>query len=160
MPIGIPMTWFTSGRRMPTAWANRLRNGWERDLRVLPGFSERIRRPCADAGRHDHDLSAPRMTALGTGEQRRTPWANAPAVARRAPAPPAPQRRRPVRRRPRVVDGLAAAAGLGLGVTVALAVTSETAGSLSAPGGIAIALGRLTGLLAAYAMVVVVLLVA
>jgi len=42
------------------------------DLRVLPGFSERIRRPGADAGRHDHDLLAPRMIALGTGEQRRT----------------------------------------------------------------------------------------
>ena len=42
----------------------------------------------------------------------------------------------------------------------ASSVTAETAGSLSAPGGIATALGRLTGLLAAYAMVVVVLLVA
>jgi DMSO/TMAO reductase YedYZ heme-binding membrane subunit len=59
-----------------------------------------------------------------------------------------------------VVDALAGAAGIGLGVTVGLAVTAESAGSLSAPGGVATALGRLAGLLAAYAMVVVVLLVA
>jgi predicted ferric reductase len=69
-------------------------------------------------------------------------------------------RRRPARQRPVVVDVLAAAAGIGLGITIGLAVTAESAGSLSAPGGIATALGRLTGLLAAYAMVVVVLLVA
>jgi ferredoxin-NADP reductase/DMSO/TMAO reductase YedYZ heme-binding membrane subunit len=59
-----------------------------------------------------------------------------------------------------VVDVLAAAAGIGLGVTIGLEVTAESAGSLGAPGGIATALGRLSGLLAAYAMVVVVLLVA
>jgi predicted ferric reductase len=59
-----------------------------------------------------------------------------------------------------VVDVLAAAAGIGLGITIGLEVTAESAGSLSASGGVATALGRLTGLLAAYAMVVVVLLVA
>jgi ferredoxin-NADP reductase/DMSO/TMAO reductase YedYZ heme-binding membrane subunit len=69
-------------------------------------------------------------------------------------------RRRPARQRPVVVDLLAALAGLGLGITLALAISAESAGSLGAPGGIATALGRLTGLLAAYAMVVVVLLVA
>ena len=73
---------------------------------------------------------------------------------------PAAARLRPPRPRPVVVDVLAAAAGIGLGVTIGLEVTAESAGSLSAPGGVAIALGRLTGLLAAYAMVVVVLLVA
>src|SRR3954462_1134621 len=74
-----------------------------------------------------------------------------------------PERRprlRPPRQRPVIVNVLAAAAGIGLGVTVGLAVTAESAGSLSAPGGIAIALGRLAGLLAAYAMVIGVLLVA
>src|SRR3954462_12067720 len=74
-----------------------------------------------------------------------------------------PERRprlRPPRQRPVIVNVLAAAAGIGLGVTVGLAVTAESAGSLSAAGGIATALGRLTGLLAAYAMVIVVLLVA
>jgi predicted ferric reductase len=70
------------------------------------------------------------------------------------------KRRRPAPRRPLVVNALAGAAGIGLGVTIALAVTAESAGSLRGPGGIAIALGRLSGLLAAYAMVVVVLLVA
>src|SRR3954470_130535 len=73
---------------------------------------------------------------------------------------PGVPRRRPARQRPVVVDVLGAAAGIGLGLTVGLAVAAESAGSLSAPGGIATALGRLTGLLAAYAMVVVVLLVA
>src|SRR3954471_9405086 len=84
-------------------------------------------------------------------------WRDAPARARAAVAP---DRRRPARQRPAVADVLAAAAGIGLGVTIGLAVTAESTGSLSAPGGIATALGRLTGLLAAYAMVVVVLLVA
>src|SRR4051812_32782552 len=77
-----------------------------------------------------------------------------PRVLARAP------RRRPARRRPVVIDVLAAAAGIGLGITIGLAVTAESAGSLGAAGGVATALGRLTGLLAAYAMVVVVLLVA
>src|SRR4051812_11645309 len=86
-------------------------------------------------------------------------WAGAPSSPR-VPTAVAPARRRPPRRRPVVVEVLAAAAGLGLGITIALAITAESAGSLAAPGGIATALGRLAGLLAAYAMVVVVLLVA
>jgi predicted ferric reductase len=72
----------------------------------------------------------------------------------------AQRRRRPAQRRPLVVDALAAVAGVGLGITIALGISSESAGSLQAPGGIATAIGRITGLLAAYAMVVVVLLVA
>ena len=68
---------------------------------------------------------------------------------------PQPRRQRPV-----VVDILAALAGLGLGITIALGISAESAGSLSAPGGLATAIGRITGLLAAYAMVIVVLLVA
>jgi predicted ferric reductase len=59
-----------------------------------------------------------------------------------------------------VVDVLAALAGLGLGITIALGITAESAGSLGAPGGVATAIGRMAGLLAAYAMVIVVLLVA
>src|SRR4051794_35978092 len=86
-------------------------------------------------------------------------WSDAPALPRPTVAD-MPPRRRPARRRPVVVDVLAAAGGIGLGVTIGLAVTAESAGSLSAPGGIAIGPGRLTGLLAAYAMVIVVLLVA
>jgi ferredoxin-NADP reductase/DMSO/TMAO reductase YedYZ heme-binding membrane subunit len=59
-----------------------------------------------------------------------------------------------------VVNVLGALAGLGFGVTLALGVSAESAGSLSAPGGVATAAGRLAGLAAAYAMVVVVVLVA
>ncbi|HEY6761444.1 MAG TPA: ferredoxin reductase family protein [Baekduia sp.] len=91
-------------------------------------------------------------------------------AATAAPAPaPAPavervlaprRRRRPARQRPRVVDALAAVAGLGLGATLALGVNAESAGSLRAAGGLATAGGRLAGLAAAYAMVVVVVLVA
>jgi predicted ferric reductase len=86
-------------------------------------------------------------------------WAGASSLPA-SPAVASPGRRRPARRRPRVVDLLAAAAGIGLGITIGLAVSAESAGSLGAPGGVATALGRLAGLLAAYAMVVVVLLVA
>jgi ferredoxin-NADP reductase/DMSO/TMAO reductase YedYZ heme-binding membrane subunit len=97
------------------------------------------------------------MTTIDTAERPRRLWRD---VAPSTPPEPAAPRRRPARRRPLVVDVLAAAAGIGLGITVGLAVTAESTGSLSAAGGIATALGRLAGLLAAYAMVVVVLLVA
>jgi DMSO/TMAO reductase YedYZ heme-binding membrane subunit len=59
-----------------------------------------------------------------------------------------------------VVDVLAGVAGLGRGITLALGVAAESAGSLRAAGGAATAAGRLAGLAAAYAMVVVVVLVA
>jgi predicted ferric reductase len=85
----------------------------------------------------------------------------APEIAAPAPAVAVERgRRRPPRPRPVVVDVLAALGGLGLGITVALGISAESAGSLAAPGGTATAIGRITGLLAAYAMVVVVLLVA
>jgi len=70
------------------------------------------------------------------------------------------RRRLPARPRPLVVDGIAALAGLGLGITLALGIAAESAGSLRADGGIATAAGRLTGLAAAYGMIVVVVLVA
>src|SRR3954447_1496846 len=82
-------------------------------------------------------------------------WVQEP-VALARPA----RRRRPARPQPAFADVLAGMAGLGLGITLALAVGAESAGSLRAPGGVATALGRLTGLVAAYAMVVVVVLVA
>lgn len=71
--------------------------------------------------------------------------------------------RRPARRARagrRGADALLALAGLGLGITIALSVTAETESSLSATGGVATAAGRLTGLVAAYGMLLVVLLVA
>ena len=69
-------------------------------------------------------------------------------------------RRLPAAGRPAVVQALATLAGLGLGVTLALGVSAESAGSLKAAGGLATAAGRLAGLAAAYAMVVVVVVVA
>jgi predicted ferric reductase len=81
-----------------------------------------------------------------------------PTTVRPHPARPARVRRLPARRRPLAVDALAAAAGLGLGITFALAVDSETASALRAAGGLATALGRVAGMLAGYAMVVTILL--
>lgn len=80
--------------------------------------------------------------------------------ARERDVAPRRARRRPARQRPVLVQVLAALAGLGLGITIALGISAESAGTLSAPGGVSTAIGRVTGLLAAYAMVVVVLLVA
>src|SRR3954451_14690192 len=103
------------------------------------------------------------MSSVQAPERPISLWRDPPAPP---PARPHPRvlarapRRRPARRRPVVVDVLAAAAGIGLGITIGLAVAAESAGSLGAAGGIATALARLTGLLAAYAMGVVVLLVA
>jgi ferredoxin-NADP reductase/DMSO/TMAO reductase YedYZ heme-binding membrane subunit len=117
-------------------------------------------------------LSAPNLWADPPPEPRRsggratTPRrraARAPAPAP-TPGPAAPRqrgrRRRPARPRRVVVDVLAGLAGLGLGITIALAVSAESSGSLQAAGGVATALGRLAGLVAAYAMLVVVVLVA
>lgn len=60
----------------------------------------------------------------------------------------------------RVVSSVVWLVGLGLGVTVALAVSSESLGSIAAPGGLATAMGRLTGLVGTYLMLVALLLVA
>jgi predicted ferric reductase len=93
----------------------------------------------------------------------------APTALRRAggPAPigsaaraPSRRRRLPATPRRRVVDVLAGLAGIGLGAVIALGVSAESSGSLSATGGPMTAAGRVTGLVAMYAMVVVVLLVA
>jgi ferredoxin-NADP reductase/DMSO/TMAO reductase YedYZ heme-binding membrane subunit len=73
---------------------------------------------------------------------------------------PSPARRLPAPGRPLIVSILAALAGLGLGITLALGITAESAGLLRAPGGLLTAGGRLAGLTAGYAMVVVVVLVA
>jgi predicted ferric reductase len=96
------------------------------------------------------------------------------AAAMSGPPPPAEQlvprewkpfvaartrgRSRPQASRPVVADLLAALAGIGLGISIALAITAESSGSLRAAGGVLTALGRGTGLLSAYAMAIVVLL--
>jgi predicted ferric reductase len=61
--------------------------------------------------------------------------------------------------RNRTVQWLAALAGFGLIVTLVLALAAESAGTLAAPGGVATALGRLTGLVGTYLMLVAVVLV-
>jgi ferredoxin-NADP reductase len=83
-----------------------------------------------------------------------------PGQGRHGAAGARPRRRLPEPGRPVVVDVLAVLAGLGFGLTLALGIASESLGSLRAAGGLATAAGRLTGLAAAYAMVVVVVLVA
>jgi predicted ferric reductase len=77
-----------------------------------------------------------------------------------APPPTVSSPRQQTAPRRLTADVLAGLAGLGLGITVALTVVAETAGSLAAPGGLATFAGRLTGMVAAYAMLVTVLLVA
>ena len=58
----------------------------------------------------------------------------------------------------RSVDFVAAIAGIGLGVTIAMGVTAESWSALNAPGGWATAAGRITGLTGTYLMLIVVLL--
>src|SRR3954469_22673335 len=99
------------------------------------------------------------MSAVETTRPRESLWADHSDPVPSA-VPERALRRRPARRRPVVVDVLAATAGLGLGVTVGLAVIGEGSGAMRARGGVATAAGRLAGLVAAYAMVIVVLLVA
>jgi ferredoxin-NADP reductase/DMSO/TMAO reductase YedYZ heme-binding membrane subunit len=70
------------------------------------------------------------------------------------------RRRRPAPPSRRAANAIAGIAGLGLAVTLALGVSAESSGSLAAAGGVATFLGRLAGLLAAYGMLIVVLLIA
>jgi predicted ferric reductase len=65
-------------------------------------------------------------------------------------------RARPRRGRPIVADVLAAVAGLGLGITVALGIEAQSVTSISTLPGVLTAAGRMTGLLSAYAMLVTV----
>ena len=72
-----------------------------------------------------------------------------------------PSRRRPGHT-PRnwIGDACLGVAGLGFGATLALVVTEETRGSLSAPGGLLIAGGRLAGFSGAYLLLIMVVLIA
>lgn len=58
-----------------------------------------------------------------------------------------------------VVDLFVVLAGLGLGVTVALGLRAESASSLAAPGGLLTALGRMTGLVGTFFLLIAVLIV-
>lgn len=91
----------------------------------------------------------------------RTPTtAGAPQrAAVRSPGPARPEPRRVTRPPHRLpVDLAGVLVGLGLGASVALALSTETASELSAPGGIASFLGSLTGLVGTYLALVMVLL--
>jgi predicted ferric reductase len=72
---------------------------------------------------------------------------------------PTKWRRSPLARTGRGAGWIAAAAGIGLAVTLALTVQSETLGALSAPGGVLTALGRVTGMVGAYLLLVLVVVV-
>jgi predicted ferric reductase len=61
---------------------------------------------------------------------------------------------------PWIADALAALAGIGFGIVVALVVVGETGGTLASPGGWLIALGRLFGFTGTYLMLIMVLLIA
>lgn len=62
--------------------------------------------------------------------------------------------------RPWVVDGCAALAGLGFGITLGTVIIGENRASLAAPGGLLTAAGQLTGFTGAYLMLIMVVLVA
>jgi predicted ferric reductase len=62
--------------------------------------------------------------------------------------------------RPVVADFLGGLAGLGFGLTMALVIVNETAGSLASPGGWFTAAGRLSGFLGSYLMLMMVFLIA
>ena len=81
----------------------------------------------------------------------------APKTPNAFAAPPRRRPRRlPRRGRPIVVDMLAALAGLGLGITIALGISAESLQSIGSLPGAITAAGRMTGLLAGYAMAVTV----
>jgi predicted ferric reductase len=61
---------------------------------------------------------------------------------------------------PRIVDVCAALVGVGFGVAIGTVVIGESRGSLSAPGGLLTAEGRLAGFTGAYLILIMVLLVA
>jgi len=58
-----------------------------------------------------------------------------------------------------VANIITAVAGLGFGVTLGLGLTAENRGSLAAPGGLATAAGRLTGLTGSYLLLIMLLLI-
>ena len=78
----------------------------------------------------------------------------APRMARRA------ARRRPPAANPAAANTLATAAGAGLALTVMLTLATQSFGALGGPGEALIFGGRITGMVAAYSMLVLVLLVA
>ena len=88
----------------------------------------------------------PTATAARPGKRQR--GQPAPPPGRRSPAP-----------RPALAGAALVVAGLGLGATTALTITAESAGQLTATGGLAIFVGNLTGMVGTYLALLMVLLV-
>jgi ferredoxin-NADP reductase/DMSO/TMAO reductase YedYZ heme-binding membrane subunit len=88
------------------------------------------------------------------------PRQSIPPPAAHASTPPSPARRAGRRPNHLAADAVVAVAGVGFGATVASAKSSLTAHVLHAPGGLEVAIGRVTGLTGAYLLLVMVLLVA
>ena len=74
--------------------------------------------------------------------------------------PRSPRRHGPAPANPAAANALAGVAGMGLAATVLLTLSTESVATLGNRGEVVIALGRLAGMVGAYAMLVIVLLVA
>ncbi len=85
----------------------------------------------------------------------------AASIGRAAPQPRRPSTARPgLAPRPRMMYVCAALVGIGFGAVVGTGFTAETHSTLTAPGGLYSALGRIAGLAGAYLLLVMVLLIA
>ena len=80
-----------------------------------------------------------------------TPWSAAPETGRR---------RTTWTPRPWIADSMAILAGVGLGISIALVIATESIGQMSTPDGLLIALGRLCGMTGSYLMLMMVFLIA
>ncbi|MHA6764450.1 ferredoxin reductase family protein [Streptacidiphilus sp. PAMC 29251] len=117
---------------------------------TAPRTRTRQAAPRAAQGRAQRSGNLPRGGTRGSGPQQS-------GLQRSGPRRSGP-RRLPARGRPLAVDLLAVATGLGLGISLALGITGQSAHDLTLPGGLMTAIGRVTGMLAGYAMIVTVLL--
>jgi predicted ferric reductase len=94
------------------------------------------------------------VTSLGDPRQ------SIPPPSAPAPAPPRPAHRAGRTPNHLAADAIVAVAGIGLGAAAASAIGSLSAHILRAPGGPEVAIGRFTGLIGAYLLLVMVVLVA
>ncbi len=95
------------------------------------------------------------MTSVAT----QRPRSGAPRDPASVPAPSRPRFRRLPATRPLAADVALAVVALGFGATIGITLTVETSSQLSAPAGIEMFLGNLTGLAGTYLALVMVLLV-
>lgn len=111
--------------------------------------------------RSDPRAGRPRPAGPASGEGRHVPAETSGAGRDRPGTRSTAPAGSPARHRAgRVVDLAGVLSGLGLGAVIGLAITAESSRELAAPGGLAMAIGRLSGLIAAYLMLLMVLLMA